>query len=135
MLSEDVQVAENQQKPHIIIGFRTKIWKGRKTATKTLKKEIRFILEKHGNLWQLSYPAKTGTGRQCSISRSYIALLMREMGLRSVAKEENSWRQRLRTHLPCRGHKTLTETFGTMQLGKNGSQILHISVVGDQWNY
>jgi len=69
--------------------LRTKIWKGRKTATKTLKKRIRFSFwTKHGNLWQLSYPAKKRGNEGPVLFPSYIALLMRGMGLRSLAKKE-----------------------------------------------
>jgi len=73
-----------QAKTHIIIGLGNKdLGKGRETATKDTKKKnsISFWTKAWKIYGSYSDPAKNWNGKACSLSRSYIALLMEGNGL------------------------------------------------------
>lgn len=104
------------------------------TATKTLKNRIRFHFGQSMEIYG-SYRVQQKLEREdLFYSRSYIALLMREMGLRSVLRRKFVVTTDSRHAFPVADNK-LDRNFSTMQLGKKWVSDITYIRVGDQWNY
>jgi len=108
--------------------------KGRKPATKHVKKKNRFILGQSMEILMAAIVIQQKTGTEgLFYSRSYIRIADEENGL-------NLWLRRkfvattIRHTFPCPRTLNLTETFGTMQLGKKGSPDITYSVLETTWN-
>jgi len=120
---------ENQQKTHIIIWLRNKVWKGGKQQTKTLKKRIRFHFGQSMEIYgSYRIQQKLGNGKGLFLI-PVLNLAMADEGNGCSAdpclRKKIRGRQRIPDpHLPL--SRTINcRNFGHYaKLGRNGSQII-----------
>ena len=105
-----------------------------KTATEFLKERIKFIFDQSRQIYGSCRVQKKLEKEKLFYSRSYIGLLMKEMGLRSVLKRKFVvTTDSNHDHLIAKNE--LNREFSTFKLGEKWVSDITYIRVNDDWNY